>query len=73
MGVQKLTSKNEINFADLINEDQPCIIYMLVPYEEKSRYVIASMFADPILYVPCKAGKKIPGRQIATKNRVYLR
>ena len=46
MGVQKLTSKNEINFADLINEDQPCIIYMLVPYEEKSRYVIASMFAD---------------------------
>ena len=23
MGVQKLTSKNEINFADLINEDQP--------------------------------------------------
>lgn len=21
----------------------------------------------PILYVPCKAGKKIPGRQIATK------
>lgn len=34
MGVQKLTSKNEINFADLINEDQPCIIYMLVPYEE---------------------------------------
>ena len=51
----------------------PCIIYMLVPYEEKSRYVIASMFADQSFMYLAKQAKKIPGRQIATKNRVYLR
>ena len=34
MGVQKLTSKSEIKFNDLIDLDRPCIIYMLVPYEE---------------------------------------
>lgn len=67
MGVQKLTSKNEINFADLINEDQPCIIYMLVPYEEKSRYVIASMFADQSFLYLAKQARKYPGGKLPRK------
>lgn len=67
MGVQKLTSKNEINFADLINEDQPCIIYMLVPYEEKSRYVIASMFADQSFMYLAKQARKYQGGKLPRK------
>lgn len=67
MGVQKLTSKNEINFADLINEDQPCIIYMLVPYEEKSRYVIASMFADQSFLYLAKQARKYPDGKLPRK------
>lgn len=67
MGVQKLTSKNEINFADLTNEDQPCIIYMLVPYEEKSRYVIASMFADQSFLYLAKQARKYQGGKLPRK------
>lgn len=73
MGVQKLTSKNEINFADLINEDQPCIIYMLVPYEEKSRYVIASMFADQsFMYLAKQARKYQGGIKGACNIQIYI-
>jgi type IV secretion system protein VirD4 len=67
MGVQKLTSKSEIKFNDLIDIDRPCIIYMLVPYEEKSRYVIASMFADQSFLYLAKQARKFPDGKLPRK------
>ncbi len=45
-GVQKLTAANDINYADFCRSDKPSILFMVIPYEEKSRHVIASMFID---------------------------
>lgn len=45
-GVQKLTSGNEIVFDDLINTEQPCAIFMVVPDDDPSRHVIASAFVN---------------------------
>lgn len=45
-GIQKLTSGNEINFDDLINPEQPCAVFMVVPDNNPARHEIASLFID---------------------------
>lgn len=43
-GIGLLTSGNDINFADLVNPDKPCAIFMVVPDEKTNRHVLASLF-----------------------------
>ncbi|MBQ9531611.1 MAG: type IV secretory system conjugative DNA transfer family protein [Eubacterium sp.] len=46
MGISKLTSGNQIDFNCLIDPDKPCAIFMIVPDEDTSRHVIASLFVN---------------------------
>lgn len=46
MGISKITSKNQIDFADLINPQKPCAMFIVVPDEEVSRHVISSLFVN---------------------------
>lgn len=43
-GIGLLTSGNDINFADLVNPNKPCAIFMVVPDEKTNRHVLASLF-----------------------------
>ncbi len=43
-GIAKLTSSNDINFYDLVNPERPCAIFMVIPDEDVSRHVVASLF-----------------------------
>lgn len=72
MGIQKLTSKNEIDFNDLVSDDQPCVIYMLVPFEEKSRYVIASMFVDQCFLFLARHARRCPDGKLTRKVEFVL-
>lgn len=72
MGIQKLTAANEINFYDLVNPDQPCIIYMVIPHEEKSRHVIASMFVDQCYMHLAKQARYEPNGKYKRKVEFIL-
>lgn len=44
-GIMNMTSGSDINFDELDNE-QPCIIFMIIPDDRPNRHVIASMFVN---------------------------
>ena len=46
VGVSKLTSGNQINFRSLADPDKPMAIFMLIPDNEKSRYVLSTLFVN---------------------------
>ncbi len=66
-GVSKLTSGNQINFRALANPDKPMALFMLIPDEDTSRYVLASLFITQcydqlVEYSSQFRGQKLPQR-----------
>ena len=66
-GVSKLTSGNQINFRALANPDKPMALFMLIPDEDTSRYVLASLFITQcydqlVEYSSSFRGQKLPQR-----------
>lgn len=45
-GIASLTSRNDIRFDDLVDNDQPTAIFMVVPDDRPTRHVIASLFIN---------------------------
>lgn len=67
VGVSKLTSGNQINFQSLADPDKPMAVFMLVPDNETSRYVLASLFVNQcydelVEYANNFVGQKLPQR-----------
>lgn len=44
VGIQKVTSGNEINLKELLSDDKPCAIFLIVPDDNPSRHSLASLF-----------------------------
>lgn len=66
-GISKLTSGNQIKFQELANPDKPMAIFMVVPDEDPSRHVIASLFINQcynalVQYSSTFTGQKLPQR-----------
>lgn len=67
IGVSKLTSGNQINFRALANPDKPMALFMLVPDNDTSRYVLTSSFVNQcydelVEYANNFIGQKLPQR-----------
>lgn len=45
-GIASLTSGNDIRFEDLVDNEQPTAIFMIVPDDRPTRHIIASMFVN---------------------------
>ncbi|MCD8327817.1 MAG: type IV secretory system conjugative DNA transfer family protein, partial [Ruminococcus sp.] len=43
-GIQKLTSRNDINFKELLSETKPCAIFIVTPDDNPARHSLASLF-----------------------------
>ena len=66
-GISKLTSGNQIKFSELSNPNKPMVVFMVVPDEDPSRHVIASLFINQcynalVQYSSGFAGQKLPQR-----------
>jgi len=66
-GISKLTSGNQIKFQELANPDKPMAVFMVVPDEDVSRHVIASLFINQcynalVQYSSEFKGQKLPQR-----------
>lgn len=45
-GIASLTARNDIRFDDLVDNEQPTAIFMVVPDDRPTRHVIASLFIN---------------------------
>ena len=70
VGVSKITSGNQINFKGLINPDKPMAIFMVVPDNETSRYVLASLFINQCYDELVEYASKEPAQKL--KQRVHF-
>ena len=71
-GIQKMTSRNEIDFDDLINPDKPCVVFMCVPFEDKTRHVITSMFVDQSFSYLIRQARYMPNGKLKRKVEYVL-
>jgi len=53
-GIISLTSANEIDFEDLIADDRPTAVFMLVPDDRKTRHPIAALFVEQCYSALCE-------------------
>lgn len=53
-GIISLTSANEISFEDLIADDRPTAVFMLVPDDRKARHPIAALFVEQCYSALCE-------------------
>ncbi len=72
MGVQKITSGNTIDFSKIISEDKPCGIYIVLPDEDRSRDVIASLFVNQVYDYLAKKAKSYPNKYLSRRVRFIL-
>ena len=45
-GIARMTSGNDIDFKKLTDPDKPCAVFLVVPDNKKSRYMLASLFVN---------------------------
>lgn len=72
MGVSKLTSRNQIDFKALLNPDEPCAVFMVVPDEEVSRHVIASLFVNQCYNYLVGESRKYEGNKLPVRTHFIL-
>lgn len=75
VGIQKLTSKNEINIKALLNDDKPCAIFLIVPDNNPSRHSLASLFITQcyeVLVDYTSNPKLCPKRKLNTRVNFIL-
>ena len=71
-GISKLTSGNQINFTELINPDKPMAIFMVVPDNDSSRYVIASLFVNQCYNTLVELSSKYQGQRLPQRVHFIL-
>lgn len=69
-GISKLTSGNQINFKELSNPKQPMAVFMVVPDEDVSRHVIASLFINQCYNSLVQYSAKFKGQKL--EQRVHF-
>lgn len=72
MGISKLTSANQIDFNRLINPDKPCAIFMVVPDEDTSRHIIASLFVNQCYNSLVEQSSKFRGQKLPQRVHFIL-
>lgn len=75
VGIQKLTSKNEINLKSLLRNDKPCAIFLLNPDDNPSRHSLASLFVAQcyeVLVDYTSNPKLCPKRKLNTRVNFIL-
>lgn len=72
MGISKLTSGNQIDFNDLIDPDKPCATFMIVPDEDTSRHVIASLFVNQCYNHLVEMSSQYPNQKLPQRVHFIL-
>ena len=75
VGIQKLTSKNEINIKALLSDEKPCAIFLIVPDNNPSRHSLASLFITlcyEVLVDYTSNPKLCPKRKLNTRVNFIL-
>lgn len=72
MGISKLTSANQIDFNRLINPKKPCAIFMVVPDEDTSRHVIASLFVNQCYNYLVEQSSQFRGQKLPQRVHFIL-
>ena len=72
MGISKLTSANQIDFNRLIDPDKPCAIFMVVPDEDTSRHIIASLFVNQCYNSLVEQSSKFSGQKLPQRVHFIL-
>ena len=72
MGISKLTSGNQIFFEDLINPTKPCACFMIVPDEDTSRHVIASLFVNQCYNHLVELSSQYPNQKLPQRVHFQL-
>lgn len=72
MGIAKLTSGNQIDFAELINPEKPCAIFMVVPDEDVSRHIISSLFVNQCYNDLVERSSKFPMQKLPQRVHFIL-
>jgi type IV secretion system protein VirD4 len=70
VGVSKLTSGNQIDFKSLSSPDKPMALFMLVPDNDTSRYVLASLFVNQCYDELVELSSTFTGQKL--KQRVHF-
>ena len=71
-GISQLTSGNQINFNELVNPDKPQAVFMVVPDEDTSRHVIASLFVNQCYNSLVEYSSKFPGQKLPQRVHFIL-
>lgn len=71
-GVRRITSGNTIDFEKLIDPERPCVIYLILPDEDRSRDVLASMFIDQCYDYLAKRAKTFPRKYLPRRVRFVI-
>ena len=72
MGISKLTSGNQIFFEDLIEPTKPCACFMIVPDEDTSRHVIASLFVNQCYNHLVELSSQYPNQKLPQRVHFQL-
>lgn len=72
MGISKLTSGNQIDFSDLIKPEKPCAVFMIVPDEDTSRHVIASLFVNQCYNHLVEMSSQYPNQKLPQRVHFIL-
>lgn len=72
MGISKLTSGNQIDFNALINPEKPCAVFMIVPDEDTSRHVIASLFVNQCYNNLVETSSQFPNQELPQRVHFIL-
>ena len=72
MGISKLTSSNQIDFNRLIDPDKPCAVFMVVPDEDTSRHVIASLFVNQCYNYLVEQSSQFRGQKLPQRVHFIL-
>lgn len=71
-GISKLTSGNQIDFSSLIDPNKPCAIFMIVPDEDTSRHVIASLFVNQCYNSLVELSSQYPNQKLPQRVHFVL-
>lgn len=71
MNIAKLTSKNDIDFSDLYDSEQPCAIFLITPDEKSTFHKLTTLFITQSYAALIAAAYKYP-KQRLPRNIKYI-
>lgn len=72
VGISKLTAGNDIDFSFLTDEKVPCAVFMVVPDEDSSRHILASLFVNQCYSSLIEQSRKYPQQQLPRRVQFIL-